>query len=47
MLTGGSRRSYHDDKTVTEARKLDIDHVAPLVEAWDPGASKWTTQRRE
>lgn len=46
-LTGGSWRSYYDDKTVTDARKLDIDHVVPLAEAWDSGASTWTAQRRE
>ncbi|GAA2330331.1 hypothetical protein Scani_34080 [Streptomyces caniferus] len=46
-LTGGSWRSYYDDKTVTDARKLDIDHVVPLAEAWDSGASKWTPDRRE
>ncbi|WJY43191.1 HNH endonuclease family protein (plasmid) [Streptomyces sp. P9-2B-2] len=46
-LTGGSWRSYYDDKTITDARKLDIDHVVPLAEAWDSGASKWTAQRRE
>ncbi|WP_412126050.1 HNH endonuclease family protein [Streptomyces platensis] len=46
-LTGGSWRSYYDDKTVTDARKLDIDHVVPLAEAWDSGASKWTAERRE
>ncbi|MGI5260880.1 HNH endonuclease family protein [Streptomyces angustmyceticus] len=46
-LTGGTWRSYYDDKTVTDARKLDIDHVVPLAEAWDSGASKWSTKRRE
>ncbi|MCX5451420.1 HNH endonuclease family protein [Streptomyces nigrescens] len=46
-LTGGSWRSYYDDKTVTNARKLDIDHVVPLAEAWDSDASKWTPERRE
>ncbi|QIK04732.1 HNH endonuclease [Streptomyces sp. ID38640] len=46
-LTGGKWRSYYDDKTVTDARKLDIDHVVPLAEAWDSGASKWTPERRE
>lgn len=46
-LTGGTWRSYYDDRTVTDARKLDIDHVVPLAEAWDSGASKWTAQRRE
>ncbi|MGW7601479.1 HNH endonuclease family protein [Streptomyces antimycoticus] len=46
-LTGGTWRSYYDDKTVTDAGKLDIDHVVPLAEAWDSGASKWTAERRE
>jgi hypothetical protein len=46
-LTGGTWRSYYDDKTVTVARKLDIDHVVPLAEAWDSGASKWSAERLE
>ncbi|MFD3424139.1 GmrSD restriction endonuclease domain-containing protein [Streptomyces decoyicus] len=46
-LTGGSWRSYYDDKVVTDARKLDIDHVVPLAEAWDSGASIWIPERRE
>ncbi|MFK0264184.1 HNH endonuclease family protein [Streptomyces angustmyceticus] len=46
-LAGGSWLSYYDDKTVSDARKLDIDHVVPLAEAWDSGASKWTPERRE
>lgn len=46
-LTGGTWRSYYDDKTVTDARKLDIDHVVPLAEGWTSGASKWTAERRE
>ncbi|MEE4597394.1 HNH endonuclease family protein [Streptomyces sp. DSM 41524] len=46
-LTGGTWRSYYDDKSVTDAGKLDIDHLVPLAEAWDSGASKWTAERRE
>ncbi|MGW2028402.1 HNH endonuclease family protein [Streptomyces decoyicus] len=46
-LTGGEWHSYYDDRTVTDARKLDIDHVVPLAEAWDSGASKWSAERRE
>ncbi|MFI0779355.1 HNH endonuclease family protein [Streptomyces sp. NPDC021212] len=46
-LTGGTWRSHYDDKTVTDAGKLDIDHVVPLAEGWDSGASKWTAERRE
>ncbi|GAA2108310.1 HNH endonuclease family protein [Streptomyces synnematoformans] len=46
-LTGGSWTSYYDEQVVTEARRLDIDHVVPLAEAWDSGASGWDAQRRE
>lgn len=32
---------------MTSASGLDIDHMVPLAEAWDSGASAWTAQRRE
>ncbi|TWD11717.1 uncharacterized protein DUF1524 [Streptomyces sp. T12] len=32
---------------VTSASGLDIDHMVPLAESWDSGASAWTAQRRE
>ncbi|MFE5097352.1 HNH endonuclease family protein [Streptomyces sp. NPDC056638] len=46
-LTGGEWLSYYDEVTVNAATKLDIDHVVPLAEAWDSGASKWDADRRE
>ncbi|WP_241192086.1 HNH endonuclease family protein [Streptomyces sp. ADI97-07] len=46
-LTGGVWMSYYDEVEVTEARKLDIDHMVPLAEAWDSGAYGWTAERRE
>lgn len=46
-LGGGEWLSYYDEVTVTAATKLDIDHVVPLAEAWDSGASKWDADRRE
>ncbi|MER6721433.1 HNH endonuclease family protein [Streptomyces halstedii] len=46
-LTGGSWVSYYDEVEVTDAKKLDIDHMVPLAEAWDSGASQWTAERRE
>ncbi|MGW6877656.1 HNH endonuclease family protein [Streptomyces xanthophaeus] len=46
-LTGGVWWSYYDDREVTPAGALDIDHMVPLAEAWDSGASAWTAQRRE
>ncbi|MFD3940742.1 HNH endonuclease family protein [Streptomyces sp. NPDC058611] len=46
-LSGGSWWSYYDVQTVTSAGALDIDHMVPLAEAWDSGASAWTPARRE
>ncbi|MFF8798116.1 HNH endonuclease family protein [Streptomyces globisporus] len=46
-LTGGSWLSYYDEVEVTDAKKLDIDHLVPLAEAWDSGAHDWTPERRE
>ncbi|MEU9575590.1 HNH endonuclease family protein [Streptomyces massasporeus] len=46
-LTGGTWHSYYDQTTVSSASGLDIDHMVPLAEAWDSGASAWTAQRRE
>ncbi|KQX30788.1 hypothetical protein ASD97_13180 [Streptomyces sp. Root63] len=34
-LSGGSWTSYYDEAEVTDAKKLDIDHMVPLAEAWD------------
>ncbi|WP_097967625.1 HNH endonuclease family protein [Streptomyces sp. or20] len=46
-LTGGTWTSYYDGQEVTSAGALDIDHMVPLAEAWDSGASGWTAARRE
>ncbi|MFC9131070.1 HNH endonuclease family protein [Streptomyces sp. NPDC057099] len=46
-LSGGRWWSYYDARWVTEAGGLDVDHMVPLAEAWDSGASQWTAQRRE
>ncbi|WP_131770269.1 HNH endonuclease family protein [Candidatus Protofrankia californiensis] len=45
-LTGGAWRSYYDDATWTNPTDLDIDHLVPLAEAWDSGASTWTDAQR-
>ncbi|MDI5904204.1 MULTISPECIES: HNH endonuclease family protein [Streptomyces] len=47
QLTGGSWYSPYDDTYFTAARALDIDHMVPLAEAWDSGASTWTAKERE
>ncbi|MGV9690533.1 HNH endonuclease family protein [Streptomyces sp. NPDC003444] len=46
-LSGGKWVSYYDNVEVVEAGKLDIDHMVPLAEAWNSGASTWTSARRE
>ncbi|MFI1415625.1 HNH endonuclease family protein [Streptomyces sp. NPDC020707] len=46
-VTAGEWFSYYDGVTLTAPGGLDIDHMVPLAEAWDSGASVWTPQRRE
>ncbi|MFF3177920.1 HNH endonuclease family protein [Streptomyces sp. NPDC057900] len=46
-VVGGTWFSYYDGETVTDPAKLDIDHMVPLAEAWDSGASQWSAARRE
>jgi len=45
--TSGSWYSPYDGATWTAASDVDIDHLVPLAEAWDSGASDWTTARRQ
>ncbi|MFD9466010.1 HNH endonuclease family protein [Streptomyces sp. NPDC060027] len=45
--TSGSWYSVYDGATWTAASDLDIDHLVPLAEAWDSGASAWTTAQRQ
>ncbi|KIF67154.1 hypothetical protein HY68_36275 [Streptomyces sp. AcH 505] len=46
-VVSGTWFSYYDQQTITTPSALDIDHMVPLAEAWDSGASGWTAQRRE
>ncbi|MEU9998088.1 HNH endonuclease family protein [Streptomyces sp. NPDC050848] len=46
-LSGGKWASYYDGQEVNDPAKLDIDHMVPLAEAWDSGASAWDATRRE
>ncbi|MEU9979312.1 HNH endonuclease family protein [Streptomyces sp. NPDC051014] len=46
-LSGGRWFSEYDQKWVTSAKELDVDHMVPLAEAWDSGAAAWTAARRE
>ncbi|MFF5130995.1 HNH endonuclease family protein [Streptomyces syringium] len=46
-ITGGRWRSWYDDTEVLGAGTIDIDHMVPLAEAWDSGASAWSAERRQ
>ena len=45
--TSGSWYSPYDGATWSSPSDVDIDHLVPLAEAWDSGASKWTTAHRQ
>ena len=47
VLADGSWYSAYDDRYLDSASKLDVDHLVPLAEAWDSGASQWTAKERE
>lgn len=46
-ISGGVWHSYYDDADQTVARSLDIDHMVPLAESWDSGASGWSAAERQ
>ncbi|MFJ5927568.1 DUF1524 domain-containing protein [Kitasatospora sp. NPDC092948] len=43
----GTWTSPYDDKTFTDAKQLDIDHLVPLAASWRAGADTWTTDKRK
>jgi hypothetical protein len=47
VIKGGEWLSIYDNVKVTEAGKLDVDHMVPLAEAWDSGAQEWDAKKRE
>jgi len=47
VIKGGEWLSIYDNIKVTDAGKLDVDHMVPLAEAWDSGASAWDDKKRE
>lgn len=46
-IIGGEWLSIYDNVKVADAGKLDVDHMVPLAEAWDSGASAWDAAKRE
>ncbi len=45
-VSAGRWFSIYDGIVVESMAELDIDHMVPLKEAWDSGASSWTAIRR-
>ncbi|MFE4635405.1 DUF1524 domain-containing protein [Streptomyces sp. NPDC056773] len=43
----GTWKSLYDDVVVTEASKVDIDHMVPLAEGWRSGAAGWDAAKRK
>jgi len=46
-ITGGKWLSAYDNKIITSASLLDVDHLVPLAEAWRSGAWAWTPKQRQ
>ncbi|MFI1284362.1 DUF1524 domain-containing protein [Streptomyces sp. NPDC020858] len=43
----GTWKSLYDGVVVTDAKKMDIDHMVPLAEGWRSGAAGWDAARRK
>ena len=46
-LSGGTWLSPYDMVSTTNASSFDVDHLVPLAEAWDSGASNWDSATRQ
>lgn len=46
-VTSGEWVSIYDGVVVTDPRRLDIDHMVPLKEAWESTAASWADEDRE
>ncbi|MEY4408974.1 MAG: hypothetical protein RLZZ138_225 [Actinomycetota bacterium] len=43
----GTWLSRFDNRQITDAAELDIDHLVPLAEAWRSGAYRWSADTRK
>ncbi|WP_405834383.1 HNH endonuclease family protein [Streptomyces sp. NBC_00105] len=43
----GTWKSLYDGVVVTDASKMDIDHMVPLAEGWRSGAAGWDAAKRK
>ena len=46
-VRSGRWYSLYDNKVVSIAIQLDVDHMVPLAEVWRSGAASWTLARRK
>ncbi|MGW7437170.1 HNH endonuclease family protein [Streptomyces sp. NPDC054849] len=47
QAVSGTWKSLYDGAVVTDAKKMDIDHMVPLAEGWRSGAARWDAARRK
>ena len=45
-VVSGSWNDAYSGRTITDATKLDIDHMVPLKEAHQSGAANWSRERK-
>jgi hypothetical protein len=45
-VISGAWNDPYSGKTITDASKLDIDHMVPLKEAHESGATNWSRERK-
>ena len=45
-VVSGSWNDPYSGRTITDATKLDIDHMVPLKEAHQSGAANWSRERK-
>ena len=43
-MVSGSWNDLHSGKTITDATKLDVDHMLPLKETRQSGAANWSRE---
>jgi hypothetical protein len=46
-LGGGRWSSRYDGDVTSDSSTFDVDHMVPLNEAWQSGAWRWTSARRQ